>query len=84
MEVPKHVAALQELPGGGVGAPGRGVGKGHRHQGGRDGRVGLGAGVIRAEVDGGHGRCDCRACLGRGAVGRQRRGDGRVGAGPRS
>ena len=42
--------------------------QGHRHQGGRDGRVGLGAGVIRAEVDSGHGGRDRGVHLRRSAV----------------
>ena len=81
VEVPEHVGALQQLPGGRVRAPGGGVGQGHRHQGGRDGRVGLGAGVIRAEVDGGHGGRDRGVHLRSSAVGGQGRGDGRVALG---
>ena len=78
MEVPEHVGALQQLPGGRVGAPGRGVGQRHRHQCGRDGRVRLGARVIRAQVDGGHGGSDGRVHLGRGAVRDQRGRDRRI------
>ena len=49
---------------------------------GRDGRVGLGAGVVRAEVDGGHGR-DRGVHLRGGAVSGQGRGDRRVALGSR-
>ena len=83
MHVPKHVGAFEQLPGGRVGAPGGGVGQGHWHQGGRDGRVGLGAGVVGAEVDGGHGGRDRGVRLRSGPVHRQGRGDRRVALGRR-
>ena len=51
VQVAQHVAALQHLPGGRVGAPGRRVAEGHRHQGRGDRGVRLGAGVIRAQID---------------------------------
>ena len=56
MEVPKHVGALQQLPSGGFAPQAGALARVTGHQGGRDGRVGLGAGVIRAEVDGHGGR----------------------------
>ena len=51
VQVPQHVAALQQLPHGRVGAPGRRVRQGHWHQGRRDGRVCLRRRVVRRQVD---------------------------------
>ena len=89
VQVPQHVAALQQLPGGRVGAPGRRVRQGHWR------RVCLRRRVVRRQVDacygGGNlsihlrgsvvlqqGRGDCCACFCCSAAGRQRRCNGRI------
>ena len=55
VQIPQHVGAFQDLPGGRIGAPSRRVRQGHRRQSCRDGCVCLRRGVIGRQVDASHG-----------------------------
>ena len=78
VQVPQHVGALQQLPGGRVRPPRRCIRQGHGHQSSCDGCVRLSAAVVAAEVNGAHSCSDGGVHLRGGAVIDQRSRDQRV------